>query len=213
MTIISKANLAAELRISKARVSQYVAEGLPVRSDGKLNRKEALNWISRNHVDFAGQDKGVGRANTLARAQRQQPTARRVPASHRGAKADPVLETMVWRVRDWREIRARCPGGVRLPIDVAAALFAGGDRSAVLTWLRAGLPYAEMGDWETGDGFILISSWVIDWGRWVTAWAEDSGDDVSARELRLDCLGAPGGWTPDLTAQFAEAVAADCRVE
>ena len=213
MTVFSQANLAAELQISKARVSQYVADGLPVRKDGKLDRETAVKWVSDNHSDFTGNGKGLGRANTLARAQRRQPTARRAPASHRGDKADPVLETMVWRVRDWREIRTRYPGGVRLPIEVAAALFAGGDRSAVLTWLRAGLPYAEMGDWETGDGFILISSWVIDWGRWVTAWAEDSGDDVSARELRLDCLGDPGGWTPDLVRQFAEAVVADCRVE
>jgi hypothetical protein len=112
---------------------------------------------------------------------------------------------MAWRVRDWRELRQRGSGGVRLPIDVAATLFAGGDRSAVLVWLRAGLPYVEAGNWETGEGFLLNSSWTIDWGRWVTAWAEDSGDYVSARELRLDCLGDPGDWTPDLTAQFIAA--------
>ena len=80
----------------------------------------------------------------------------------------------------------------------------------MLTWLKAGLPYAVMGDWETGDGFVLVSSWTIDWGRWVTAWAEDSGDEVSARELRLDCLGDPGDWTPDLTAQFIAAFTNDC---
>lgn len=96
-----------------------------------------------------------------------------------------------------------------MPIDVAAALFAGGDRSAVLTWLRAGMPFAIEGDWESGEGFVLICHWMIDWGRWATTWAEESGDHVSARELRLDCFGDSGGWTPNIVAQFAEAVAAD----
>ncbi len=43
--VITKSGLAKLIGISKARVSQYVQEGMPVRPDGKLNRAEALDWI------------------------------------------------------------------------------------------------------------------------------------------------------------------------
>jgi hypothetical protein len=77
VTVITKAALAAELAISKARVSQYVAEGLPVRSDGKLDREAAVKWIAENHVDYAGQNRGVGRARKLsAERRRSVPTHR-----------------------------------------------------------------------------------------------------------------------------------------
>src|SRR3954471_12596802 len=33
----------------------------------------------------------------------------------------------------------------------------------VLTWLHAGMPYLEEGDWHTGDGFVLRPAWVFDW--------------------------------------------------
>ncbi|WP_419829853.1 hypothetical protein [Methylobacterium sp.] len=66
MAITTKAALAAELKISKARVSQYVKAGLPVRSDGKLNREDALNWINRTQLSQTYEDKGVVRARKLA---------------------------------------------------------------------------------------------------------------------------------------------------
>ncbi|MCJ2048682.1 hypothetical protein [Methylobacterium sp. J-070] len=66
MAITTKAALAAELKISKARVSQYVKAGLPVRSDGKLNREDALNWIQRTQLSQTYEDKGVVRARKLA---------------------------------------------------------------------------------------------------------------------------------------------------
>jgi hypothetical protein len=46
--IISKAQLSRLLDISKARVSQLVTLGLPVRDDGKIDRATALSWIKRN---------------------------------------------------------------------------------------------------------------------------------------------------------------------
>jgi len=66
MAITTKAALAAELKISKARVSQYVKAGLPVRSDGRLNREDALNWINRTQLSQTYEDKGVVRARKLA---------------------------------------------------------------------------------------------------------------------------------------------------
>src|SRR5215210_603814 len=89
MTIITKSNLAAELGISKARVSQYVAEGLPVRSDGKLNRDDALNWVARNHADYTGQNKGVGRARRLSAERRRSIPAGR--ASRNGSSKRPSV--------------------------------------------------------------------------------------------------------------------------
>ncbi len=66
MAITTKAALAAELKISKARVSQYVKAGLPVRSDGKLNREQALNWIKRTQSRQAVEVKGVAPARKPA---------------------------------------------------------------------------------------------------------------------------------------------------
>jgi predicted transcriptional regulator len=67
LPITTKAGLAAELGISKARVSQYVQRGLPVRSDGKLDREQALYWIKRN-IYYTLSSHGSTRARHLIRA-------------------------------------------------------------------------------------------------------------------------------------------------
>jgi hypothetical protein len=36
-------------------------------------------------------------------------------------------------------------------------------RDAVLACLRAGMPYVEAGDWESGKGFVLRTAHAIDW--------------------------------------------------
>ncbi|WP_267424902.1 hypothetical protein [Methylobacterium sp. GC_Met_2] len=77
MAITTKAALAAELRISKARVSQYVKAGLPVRSDGKLNREDALNWINRTQLSQTYEDKGVVRARKLVDKPQTRPKPQR----------------------------------------------------------------------------------------------------------------------------------------
>ena len=71
MTIISKAALAAELSVSKARVSQYLKSGLPERDDGKLDREAALHWISQNLRSGADHRKGPARARALVPAKRE----------------------------------------------------------------------------------------------------------------------------------------------
>ncbi|MGD9656907.1 MAG: hypothetical protein AB7U61_04580 [Methylocystis sp.] len=58
MTIITKAGLAAELGITRGRVTQYANQGMPIRSDGKLDREKALEWIRRN-VDATTSSKGL----------------------------------------------------------------------------------------------------------------------------------------------------------
>lgn len=76
MAITTKAALAAELRISKARVSQYVKAGMPVRSDGKLNREEALRLVSTNQLSQTYEDKGANRARKLEKPAKHRPGAK-----------------------------------------------------------------------------------------------------------------------------------------
>jgi hypothetical protein len=52
--VITKADLARELNLSRARISQLCHEGLPVRPDGKLNRTEVLSWVKRYCCPYAG---------------------------------------------------------------------------------------------------------------------------------------------------------------
>lgn len=51
---ISKADFARMLGVSKARVSQYVAQGLPVLSDGTLDKVLSERWVKSN-VALRGQ--------------------------------------------------------------------------------------------------------------------------------------------------------------
>ena len=67
MTVTSKSALAAELGISKARVSQYVLAGMPTLADGKLDREAAIRWIAKKHHQRFGGDHGARRAKKLVR--------------------------------------------------------------------------------------------------------------------------------------------------
>lgn len=72
MTKITKSALAAELGISRARISQYSNRGMPIRSDGQLDREQCLDWIKRN-VDPTTSSKGLCAAlETKSRGARQE---------------------------------------------------------------------------------------------------------------------------------------------
>jgi hypothetical protein len=51
--VVRKGELAQRVGVSAARVSQWVAAGLPVLSDGRVNLQAALDWITKN-VDRSG---------------------------------------------------------------------------------------------------------------------------------------------------------------
>lgn len=51
---MTKANLAKELGVSKARISQYVKNGLPVAADGSVDHDTALAWVQANVVRALG---------------------------------------------------------------------------------------------------------------------------------------------------------------
>lgn len=97
MTIITKAGLAAELGVSKARVSQYVQRGLPQRADGRLDRSAALAWLKRNERGVAGSGKGADRAARLLE------DAGSPPATRSAGGIDPIFE----RARKDRELADR----------------------------------------------------------------------------------------------------------
>lgn len=74
MAVISKSQLADELGVSRARISQYLNEGLPTLSNGKLNREQALNWITGNIIPVDHEtDRGTVRASRLLNGAAAQP--------------------------------------------------------------------------------------------------------------------------------------------
>jgi hypothetical protein len=67
--VITKAELARELDLSRARISQLCGMGLPVRPDGRVNRADAVAWVKANICSWRGgwwgnlrQKAGRGRA-------------------------------------------------------------------------------------------------------------------------------------------------------
>ncbi|HLH16234.1 MAG TPA: hypothetical protein VKX45_03395 [Bryobacteraceae bacterium] len=51
--VLRKGELAQRVGVSAARVSQWVAAGLPVLPDGRVDLQQALDWITKN-VDRSG---------------------------------------------------------------------------------------------------------------------------------------------------------------
>ncbi|WP_147377643.1 hypothetical protein [Mesorhizobium waimense] len=96
--------------------------------------------------------------------------------------ADGPLAAMLDRLDSWQEVHSTEAKPVRL--DEMADLI-GEPAASVLTWLRAGCPYVERGDFETGAGFMLRPSWVIDWLVSASILARKTGDAVSAAKLQL----------------------------
>lgn len=63
--VYTKAQLSRDLNVSAPRISQYIRSGLPVRSDGKLNRTEVLKWLETYRVSGSNRLKGPALASGL----------------------------------------------------------------------------------------------------------------------------------------------------
>ena len=90
MPLVTKAEFAETLRVSRPRISQYVKSGLPVRRDGLINLDDGLNWVSRN----VEPDANCGGAGELARNLLRERTAkggsrRSAPARRKGGPPIP----------------------------------------------------------------------------------------------------------------------------
>ena len=62
--VVSKADLARRLGVSRPRITQLARQGMPVRSDGQLDLQSALSWVTA-HSD---RSRNVGRARTATSA-------------------------------------------------------------------------------------------------------------------------------------------------
>jgi hypothetical protein len=46
--LVSKSDLARELRVPPSRISKWIERGLPVRTDGKLDLQRSFLWVLDN---------------------------------------------------------------------------------------------------------------------------------------------------------------------
>ena len=94
MKVVSKSQLAQSLEVTKARVSQYVARGMPVRSDGKIDYEAAVKWIAENVVPLnpLAADKGAKRAGRLTRKAAAKTAPVRRPTSVEAAHAHAITD-------------------------------------------------------------------------------------------------------------------------
>ena len=115
----TKTAFAARVGLTKGRISQLVAEGLPVRADGRIDVAEGLAWIETN-LDPARRYKGgaptaTTRTATLAEAKRlqrdRQGPARPAGLRARAGQADRRRRGAAHRVRA-RPCRTRRAHGV-----------------------------------------------------------------------------------------------------
>lgn len=93
-----------------------------------------------------------------------------------------VLQHFLDRMHDWRDLCQGAP--IHFTVEDMAEMF-DVSRETVLGWLRAGMPYREGGCFETGEGFKLVLSWVIDWTFALNMLARVLGDHQGRRELGL----------------------------
>ena len=65
--VVTKAEFARLLDVSPARVSQYVAAGMPVRRDWRLHARRCLKWVRATYPlwRMSWYDRGVWRADRI----------------------------------------------------------------------------------------------------------------------------------------------------
>lgn len=70
---ITKADLARELKLTPSRITQFVKSGLPVLSDGKLDRTIVLKWLATYRTSGRDRTKGPCLAADLLKTEAAQP--------------------------------------------------------------------------------------------------------------------------------------------
>jgi hypothetical protein len=108
--------------------------------------------------------------------------------SNEGCDSGGIIELFAQRAR--KKNPESDPGYV-LDVDEAAKLFQQ-DRAAILTWLRAGMPYLKAGDWKTGEGFELLAHWIFDWITLALIASDAGGEQEAAAELKLSNFSTVG---------------------
>ena len=110
----SKADFAARVGLTRGRISQLIAEGLPVQADGRINIEAGLSWME-NNLDPDRRNKGgvarqEGSGPSLAEARRlhlivQVQRAKLALEQERGTliNADEAVNTVFARARAERD--------------------------------------------------------------------------------------------------------------
>lgn len=154
--------LADELGKDRRTLSKFLTSIPP---DGKLNGNPA--WRLQTVLNAI---------NPSASSERQGSLQRR----------HPVMEGILDRLDSWEEIYlGKDDAKVSLDVENIASLYHM-QPETVLTWLRAGMPYHQKGDWKTGKGFLIQVPQASDWITskiWLCRLFEDR--DV-ARRLGLE---------------------------
>jgi plasmid maintenance system antidote protein VapI len=94
METLLKSEFAKRVHVSKARVSQMIAMGMPLTADSRVDVKAALDWIE-SHVDLSHKDSvsarqpAVASTATATAATAPAATAAPPPAAFAGMPADP----------------------------------------------------------------------------------------------------------------------------
>jgi hypothetical protein len=105
-----------------------------------------------------------------------------------------LLAVFLSRLENWKEIEYGHPVG-DVPIQKAAAIFQK-DQSVLLAWLRAGMPHAKAGDWQTGERFVIRMAWAMEWSALVLHTGRAFGNHavslclLNRRALTQPCLSA-----------------------
>jgi phage terminase Nu1 subunit (DNA packaging protein) len=152
--IVSRAELAKTFGVSLVTIDNWVRRGCPHLDRGANGRQ----W----RFDTAA----VARWRDRQKADR--------PARHE--RRDPLIETLLSRKDDWREIWAGHDDVPTLSIEEFAAVVQT-EPETVLLWVRVGMPYTTAGDIETGEGFRLRVDWAAEWLALVTARFVQAGAD------------------------------------
>ncbi len=153
--------LATELQMDRRTLAKLL-DGVP--GDGEMNRHP--RWHLATALE-AIQERRMSQRKTV-----------------RGLRpGDGLLELLCERLRSWREVH-EAPT-ILFSLDETAELFRV-ERETVVTWLRAGMPYVKAGNFETGIGFKLRPSWVIQWMVTLSMLSEISGNHRARKELRLE---------------------------
>jgi hypothetical protein len=94
----------------------------------------------------------------------------------------PIVRHLYERIPNWKELHRRRVEPMSFE-DLHSTY--NWEPEIVLTWVRAGMPYSKVGDWNTGKGFMFHPPHVFDWHLFVGAALEHMGDKVMRKRLCL----------------------------
>lgn len=183
MTYTTKSDLAAELGITRARVSQLCKSGLPVFADGTIDRTAALNWLAHSKAHFGVRgETAASRAAQLLMVDQERASQEPKQLEAESDFGEGILyDLQNWRT-DWHEM---APEHAKETVERIADVHKVSPE-VVLDWLRAGLPYVKTGNWDTGEGFILHFHWTWSWLNSTATTLLVNGEQALLRRLRLN---------------------------